>query len=334
MSLNTAQRGDLTLGQVSRTVIRSPNWLGDAVMTMPALQAWRNQSTEDRVAVVCPPSLAPLWRLFSWVHEILPVDPNPVITADTIRSFDAHRALVLPNSPRSAAEIYAADIPERGGFTGGWRKVMLTHTFDRPRQIGPLHHQSLDTLELLRALGWVSEHTCLGDPEWMMPARPDCSQPYLLLCPGAEYGEAKRWSPARFASVADRLAEEKGWLVILAGAENDKDASAQVARRMQHPYLNLTGTTSLDVFMSWVAHARLVLSNDSGAMHLAALFKTPAVAVFGSTEPAMTGPISESVNVVREDVPCSPCFLRQCPIDFRCMNQLSVDTVLAACRAA
>lgn len=138
-----------------RILIRSPNWLGDAVMAIPALQFWMNR-LPDRVsiAVLAPAALHPLWRRLPGIVDTLTADAvNPVVTADAVRCWKPDVALVLPNSPRTAAEVWCAAVPIRVGFTGRWRAALLTHAIDRPRQTGPLHHQGLDTLHLLRATG-------------------------------------------------------------------------------------------------------------------------------------------------------------------------------------
>jgi heptosyltransferase-2 len=159
--------------------------------------------------------------------------------------------------------------------------------------------------------------------------------PCLALCPGAEYGPAKRWPAERFAAAANRIAAARGLgEVILLGAEGDRPACMEVARNLTIPHRNLAGQTPLHEFLAWLAHAGFVLCNDSGAMHVAALFGRPGVAVFGSTEQRLTGPITDSIRVVREHAPCSPCFLRECPIDFRCMTAVTTDHVVAAALAS
>ncbi|MFQ3671886.1 MAG: glycosyltransferase family 9 protein, partial [Verrucomicrobiia bacterium] len=154
---------------------------------------------------------------------------------------------------------------------------------------------------------------------------------YLAVCPGAEYGPAKRWGAERFAAAAGRLRQVLGveGVVILGGAKDEGEAG-QVARRLGSVARQLAGRTSFEAFLRWLAGARLVLCNDSGAMHLAALLGVPSVAVFGSTEPALTGPLGGRVAVVREHVGCSPCFLRECPLDLRCMEQVEVERVVRA----
>ena len=317
-----------------RILIRSPNWLGDAVMSVPALQAWQKHAAADqKFAVVAPANLATFWEHLPGLDAVLIAERNPVITAANISNWRADTALILPNSPRTALEVVLAGIPCRIGFTGKWRKFLLTHTFDRPAQTGLPHHQSLDPLDLLKHFGFIPQETSLPGPEIPMPQQTDLiTGEYLLICPGAEYGDAKRWPADRYAHVANTLAEAQNLQVVLAGGDNDREVCRAIAEQLVVPFTNTTGRTSLKEFLSLCAHTRLILCNDSGAMHAASLFQTPGVALFGSTEPRWTGPISDSIQVLQEDVPCSPCFLRECPIDFRCMNQLSEARVLEACQ--
>ncbi len=317
-----------------RILIRSPNWLGDAVMAIPALQAWQKHApAEARFSVVAPENLNTFWRHIPGIEDVFVADRNPAITASNIANWRADTTLVLPNSPRTAFEAYLANIPCRIGFTGKWRKFLLTHTFDRPAQTGLPHHQSLDALDLLKAFDLIPEDTELTNPEVPRPDRWEkVADDYLLLCPGAEYGSAKRWSADRYARLANTLGQSTSLQIVLAGGDNDREVCSFIADQLTVPFTNVTGQTTLAEFLALCAHARLIVCNDSGAMHVASLFRTPGVTLFGSTEPRWTGPLSDTITVLQEDVPCSPCFLRECPIDFRCMNQLSEERVLKACR--
>ncbi|MEM1159095.1 MAG: lipopolysaccharide heptosyltransferase II [Verrucomicrobiota bacterium] len=317
-----------------RILIRSPNWLGDAVMAVPALQSWQQHARNDQTfAVVAPANLQTFWQHIPGMDAVFVADRNPAITVANIAPWKADTSFILPNSPRTALEACLAGIPCRIGFTGKWRKYLLTHTFDRPSQTGLPHHQSLDPLDLLKHFHLIPEDTRLPAPEIPAPNHTKMVQgDYLLICPGAEYGAAKRWPADRYAHLADTLGARHGLHVVLSGGDNDREVCRNIAEQLTVPHTNTTGRTSLREFLSLCAHARLILCNDSGAMHTASLFRTPGVALFGSTEPRWTGPISDSIAVLQEDVPCSPCFLRECPIDFRCMNQLSEERVLEACQ--
>ncbi|MEM6822561.1 MAG: lipopolysaccharide heptosyltransferase II, partial [Verrucomicrobiota bacterium] len=214
-----------------------------------------------------------------------------------------------------------------------WRSFLLTSHFDRPKQLGPLHHQSQDYVDLFHHFGLLksNEKQTLRALPKSHPPRIDSA--YLLVCPGAEYGSAKRWPADHFAKAAAELARENSYRIVIAGGEGDLETAQQVERYLRgSSTINLTGSTTLSQFLTLCAHASFILCNDSGAMHTSSLYHTPGVALFGSTEPRWTGPLSPAMTVVQEDVPCSPCFLRECPIDFRCMRTLSVEMVLQACQ--
>lgn len=318
-------------------LLRSPNWLGDAVIGLPAVQALRKGLPGgSRISVLTPGKLADFWKIIPGIDAVVPTDPNIWITADTLRSLHFDTALVFPNSLRTGFEPWLAGIPRRIGFKGHQRKWLLTDVVPKYNRARGLRHQAWDYLDLAATLLGNSKSQDPNPKEIPdfspIPAstvhHPRSSSPYLALCPGAEYGPAKRWPADRFAAAANRIARDRGLEVILLGAEGDRPACMEVSRSLDVPHRNLAGETTLGGFLAWLAHASFVLCNDSGAMHVAALFGRPGAAVFGSTEPRLTGPITHSVAVVRQHVPCSPCFLRECPIDFRCMNGVNVDHVL------
>lgn len=313
-------------------LLRSPNWLGDAVIGFPAVQALRQSLPPgSRISVLTPAKLAGFWEVLPGIDAILPVDPNLWITADTLKSHHFDTALIFPNSLRTGLEPWLAGIPRRIGFPGHRRKWFLTDVVRKYSNARGLRHQTRDYLDLAATLlGNSNEIPAFQPiPPSSVLLRPS-SVPYLALCPGAEYGPAKRWPADRFAAAANQIAAERKLEVILLGAEGDRPAARDVARALTVPHRNLAGETSLRDFLAWLGHADYVLCNDSGAMHVAALFGRPGAAIFGSTEPRLTGPITDSITIVREHVPCSPCFLRECPIDFRCMNGVTVDHVLRA----
>jgi len=318
-------------------LLRSPNWLGDAVMTLPAVQFLRTQlPAATHLTVLTPTKLADFWRLVPGLHSVLLADDNIAITADTIKAQAFDTAILFPNSLRSALEPWLARIPQRYGFTGHSRNWLLSDSWPRPsNDKGWVHHQ-LHYLELIQHLIPTAAATPPFQPLTTTTIRP-YPEPYLVVCPGAEYGAAKRWPLSHYAEAINKLTAKYHLKIILLGSANDIPTSLSLTQLLKvPPYLlhNLTGQTSLATFIQHIAHASLVLCNDSGSMHLAAAFGTRTVAIFGSTEPLLTGPIHPSVEVIRHHVPCSPCFLRECPIDFRCMNAVSADEVVHAAAPA
>lgn len=318
-------------------LVRSPNWLGDAVMAIPALTALRRGlGPSATIDVLTPAKLTALWETVPGVNAVLTTDPNIAITADSIRRRHYHAALLFPHSLRAALEVTMAGIPRRIGFAGHSRRWLLTDIVPGHDRRSGIRHQALDGLDLAAHVpDGLPETACSGlfpFPAITCPLpRPmPSASAWLAVCPGAEYGPAKRWPAQRFAQAASTLARQNHWEVILLGAESDLPVCADVACHLQVPHRNLAGQTTLREFLAWLGHAACVLCNDSGAMHVAALYGRRGAAIFGSTEPRLTGPITPTMHIIRRHVPCSPCFLRVCPIDFRCMDQVSVDNVLAA----
>lgn len=316
----------------SNIVVRSPNWLGDAIMTLPALD-WLHRAVPagTTLSIFSPANLLPFWKTVPHIAAVLPVPPNLWIAADLIRSHRFSSAFIFPNSLRTGLEMFWGKVPVRIAYPGHYRRLLLTHIFQRPKFFIP-EHQLWNYLRLVCQAVGKEPPEVPQVPRLHLPELPLPGKPFLALCPGAEYGPAKRWPAERFAETATRLAAQQQLEIVLLGGPRDEETCAQVAQQISRPVKNLAGKTSLSEFISLLASARLVLCNDSGAMHLASLLRVPTVALFGSTEPRLTGPLTGSVTVLRDHVPCSPCFLRECPIDFRCMNAITVDQVLHSAR--
>lgn len=313
-----------------RVLVRSPNWLGDAVMTLPAVRRLREWlPAGGTMWVLAPESLEGLWRRVEGVCGVVAVDRNVWITACAVAELACTGAVIFPNSPRTALEAFLGRVPFRGGFAGGWRRSLLTAVVERSRRMVP-RHQAEDYADLVEALAGREGGVLPELPRLQGIVPEGLPGGYLAVCPGAEYGPAKRWGAARFAAAAERLREALGVAeVVVLGGPKDGEEAARVAGNVGAGVRNLTGQTGFDAFLRWLAGARLVVCNDSGAMHLAALLRVPCVAVFGSTEPRLTGPLGKTVAVVREQVACSPCFMRECPLDLRCMSRVTVDQVVA-----
>lgn len=313
----------------SSILIRSSNWLGDAIMTMPAVHAIRQNCPQARIVVLAQTKLHEVWKRFPGIDAVLSVDKSAWKTAALIRKEKFDMVVVFPNSFRSGLEVFLGRVSVRVGYRGHLRSLFLTKAVRKTLPETGIRHQKLDYLALVREAGFKAPDD-IQLPE-VPPFNPaPLSEPYLVVCPGAEYGPAKRWPAERFAEAAQRIVQKTGWKVILLGAKADIEASADVEKHLGLPCQNLTAKTSLGEFIDYLHHASMVLCNDSGSMHLAAFLKRPAIAIFGSTEQRLTGPLGNSVSILREHVPCSPCFLRKCPIDFRCMLLLDVDRVVAA----
>lgn len=336
--------------QPFRIVVRASNWLGDAVMSTPAVQAIKKGRPDVRLSVLTRAKLADYWRQVPGVDDVISIEPKESI-------FDVSRklrgkfevAVVLPNSIRTGLEVWLAGIPRRVGVPGKGRKALLNQLIlppkKRPAATEAKQHQLHHYLHIARSIG--AEITVTSEQEFFKPevASPETTaetiptapngrtHPNRLklgLCPGAEYGPAKRWLPERFAETASTIAKRHECEWTLFGVAGDGPIGEIIHRQLNGQCRNLIGKTSLRELIEELRQCGVLLTNDTGTMHLAAALGVPTVSVFGSTEPSLTGPLGPNHKILREQVECSPCFLRECPIDFKCMKGVTVEQAVAA----
>lgn len=311
-------------------LLRLPNWLGDFILSLPSVhlyQRWLNHRAP--LVIVGPPSLSSLAPILLPGIEYIPAPSFPFALHSILKKKQVSAATLLPNSLRVAFETLP--ISYRAGFSRPLRNSLLTE--HKPRRTSPYGyvHVADQYLGLLEDLGLPKGKAELPSPPNLPKAEDAPSQPYLAILPGAAYGSAKRWDPASFATVIRDLQKSHSLQPILMGGPGDVEACQAVAQSLGSSVTDLSGKTTTLELAHWLTHSSLILCHDSGPMHLAAFLRKPAVAIFGSTEPAWTGPIGSSVTVVRHKVSCSPCFLKTCPIDRRCMTRLTPEEVLTAC---
>ena len=333
----------LSLTDLSRVVVRAPNWLGDAVMALPAMTAVRRAFEGRTVIVAARPGVAPLFRELTGVapDEIAVVDERG--EAGQLRRQGANAILLMPNSFRSAWVARLAGVRERWGYRSSGRGWLLTRGAARPRRSsGPLHHIEYFR-ELVRALGFDPGQDAIPQ----LKARPSTLEKADALlersglmtgervvgfAPGAAYGTAKRWPPDRIAQVVRALARQ-GTAAVLVGASGDRDSGRAIESALPAGtrLVNLIGRTSLGELIGVVARCAAFVSNDSGAMHVAAALGVPLTAIFGPTDEHVTAPASAGrVDLIVRDVFCRPCLLRECPIDHRCMKRIDTESVLTS----
>ena len=325
-----------------RLLILAPNWLGDAVMALPAVADVRRGLPEATIAVAARAAVAPLYAMVPDLNETIVIGRG---AAPALRdaSFDA--ALVLPNSFRAAFIAWRARVPERWGYRTDWRGPLLTRAIEAPVRV----HQVEYYQQLVRALGFpsgpsaprvaVDDATRAAGDAALRRAGWDGRAPFVALAPGAAYGAAKRWPPASFAELARHLASD-GFACAMVGSAADAATGREIEEAPGTPVrvLNLIGATDLGELAGVLANARGVVSNDSGAMHLAAAVGVPVVAIFGPTDETVTspgGPLAlspEPLAILRHAVWCRPCMLRECPLDHACMTGVTVGAVLDATR--
>ena len=323
-----------------RILIRSSNWLGDAVMSVPAVRAIKRGRPDAHVTILVSEKLAPVWKLIPEVDEILIAETSSVLAVvRSIRraqSFDA--AILFPNSLRSALEVWLGGVPRRVGYRGHHRSWWLNQIVRERGKPRPPEHQARKYLRIAHELGADAGDPSVGAPVSSPGPNGDTKASgggtiRLGLCPGAEYGPAKRWLPERFAEVAATVASEHPIEWRLFGTSADAEVGDAIASSLGDKCVNRIGQTTLEQLIEELRSCRLLLTNDTGTMHLAALIGIPTVSIFGSTEPRLTGPLGNNHMILRHHVECSPCFLRTCPIDFRCMNAVTVDEVVQSVSA-
>src|SRR5438309_5034421 len=310
-----------------RILIRSGNWIGDAHMTVLAVQTIKGGRPDAHVTIAAPEKIAEVWKIVPEVDAVIALPQKSLFAATRLLckapTFDV--AILLPNSLRSALEVFLARIPRRVGFSGHSRRWLLNQ---RPRQTKArgIVHQTYRYLELAPTIGAKVR------PDFP-PANPVGSQRGDLtfaLCPGAEYGPTKRWLPERFAEVAREIAARLPVRWILFGIASDRAVGEQIASGLGEKCLNRIGQTTLSELIAELRQCHLLLTNDTGTMHLASLLRIPTVSIFGSTEPKRTGPLGGGHRILRHHVECSPCSLPQCPLDLRCMREVTAAEVTTA----
>ncbi len=329
--LNDVKRGIYLPGGAAtvnpfRIVARSPNWLGDAVMSVDAVRAFKFGRPDAHLSVLTPAKLAGFWRRVDGVDEVIEIEKEESVFSVARRLRGRfHVAVLFPNSLRSALEVWLAHIPVKVGFQGHYRHWLLDHTIaegKRPPANQPVHQA--DVYWRIAARCGAEERPPVS-PLW----KPNRKERVIGLCPGAEYGSAKRWPADQFRQLILQLNEEIDCQLVIVGTSADTSVAQKIASGIPN-VTDLTGKTSLEDLMDLLSRISVLVTNDTGTMHLADFIGTPLVSIFGSTEPTFTGPRGSRSVVIRQKVECSPCFLRECPIDFRCMEEIPMDKVIQA----
>jgi heptosyltransferase-2 len=339
-----------------RIVVLAPNWLGDAVMARPAIADLRRHAPDAVLAVAARAPLAPLCRLVAGVDEVVALGSGGAVLglggwrtdAGTLARGAFDVAILLPNSCHSAWIARMAGIPERWGYRADFRRALLTRAIKRPPGG---RHQAEYYQALTAALGIppgplrprleasadarARARALLEQSGWRSGA------PLIGMAPGAAYGHAKQWPAARYADTIAILSRETDASFVLVGSSADRDAGMEVESRLYRSVpaprdgrvLNLIGATDLVELVGVMAHCRAFVSNDSGAMHLAAALGLRVVAIFGPTDERATAPLPAGAHtVLTHAVWCRPCMLRECPIDHRCMTGIDARRVADAVR--
>ena len=304
-------------------------------MAAPAVRAMKWAAPDARLSVLAPEGLADFWNSIDEVDGVIERarDEPPKSVAGKLRDWDFDLGVLLTNSFRTAWEMRLAGIPKRVGFRGHGRRLLLTDVVADPPQAGVVEHQGLTYLRLVEAMGAAEDVLERAREERLSlsgrrPQVPRRERIRLGICAGAQYGPAKQWPLQRFAATAEKVRMRLDCEWVLFGGPNEVEDGRMLQGMTGGSCVNLVGGTTMAQLMPRLRECQLLLTNDTGTMHLADFLGVPTVAIFGSTDPVKTGPSGKGHRIMRHHVECSPCFLRECPIDFRCMHGVEVDDVV------
>lgn len=329
--------------EARKILIRSTNWLGDAVMTIPAMGVVRRAFPDAEITLLANPAVAELFKEHPSCDHVIVWDKKHLHkgAAGLLRfSSKLHRdnfnlAILFQNAIEAAIMVWLARIPRRVGYRTDGRGLLLNYGVPVSPRDRRLHHVAY-YLHMLEKAGIVAEPGPLSlscTPEEVAGARERLGEAdWVAINPGAAYGSAKRWLPERFAQAANQIYMEFKTPILLLGSPNEASVGNQISGKMNVPHKNLIGTTSIRELMAALSLCRLLLTNDSGPMHIAAAFNIPIVALFGPTDHTTTSPAGNISKIIRHEVDCAPCLKRHCPTDHRCMTGISVDEVMESIR--
>ena len=336
-----------------KLLIRATNWVGDAIMALPALRSVRARFSDSHIAIVARAYVADLYRGQSICNELISYDPKGEHSgmqgreklARELRAQNFDAALLLQNAFDAAWLAWRAGIPERIGYARDGRSLLLTKRISVPKPGEIPAHEQFYYLELLRRIGWLDalpEHTDASlhveesqrqrAEQTLQSAGARSSVSRIAIGAGASYGSAKCWPPDRFSDFINLFRGHTDADVILFGTPAEQSASDAIATGINGSSLSLVGKTSIADLPALLSRCHLFVGNDSGAMHVAAAVGLPVVAIFGPTDPYGTAPITPRSTLVQQKPYCSPCFLRRCPIDHRCMTAITPAMVESAVR--
>jgi len=344
-----------------RVMIRVPNWVGDAVMAVPALRELRRIFSDARITLLARPWVAGLFDGEGIADDLIAIEDKSGVVQSVRRFLSLTRALrrqrfdfavLLQNAFGAALLARAGGARKIAGYPTDSRRALLDYAiplqpdFKTAHQVFyylniasviESHLRGQSNVDLARshpqlAVTPEAKERARGLLEQGGAAFLGTSSRVVAINPGATNSRAKRWLAERFAATADRLAERDGLQTVIVGAPGDIEAANETARLMRSPALVLAGKTDIAELKAVLACTSLVVSNDTGTAHVSAALGVPTVVVFGPTEHVSTRPYSDLATVVRHDVECSPCMLRDCPIDHRCMTRVEVDDVYRAAK--
>lgn len=329
-----------------KIVVRAPNWIGDSILAMPSIESLSRNYPDAQIWIATKKWVQDLFLSRDFIKSVIPLAEtnnglkNLNTSAQRIKKHNFDIGVLLTNSFVSALLFYLAKIPQRWGYSMDGRRFLLTKGIAQKKEINSFHQVNY-YLNLISSLGLKTYPPQLSLPltqeerqkakEMLHSLNIDLKQPLIILHPGASYGPAKRWPVAKYAELASLLQERKRANILIIGSSEEAELTESIASTMTKKPFNLAGNTSLRLLTGLISHAHLFITNDSGPMHMANAMKIPVVAIFGPTDPKITGPFQDPAKVLKKDVPCWPCRYRECPFDHRCMMNIHPDEALQAC---
>ncbi len=332
---------------IKRVVVRGTNWVGDSVMTVPALRALRRVLPQAHITLAIRPGAKGIFSEADFIDDVLVYNRKnafsviPQVREWRRRNFDL--ALLFQNAFEAALIPFLAGVPVRLGYATESRQALLTHPLELPDWRSS-RHEVFYYLYLVTALEQMlfgSSSICEAEPDASIQISETrraeanellrtygirAGQPVVAICPGSINSRAKRWPAEAYAALADRLIESQRQVVLI-GSQGEAEVSQDVMGRMQHEPVVLTGKTSLDQVTAVLATVDLIVTNDTGPAHIGAALGRPTIVIFGPTNPLTTRPFSPAAEILRHPPECAPCMLRDCPIDHRCMTAITIDEV-------
>lgn len=341
--------GTADLKTAKKILIRGTNWIGDAVMTLPALASIRKAFPSAEIHILAKPWVAEVYRLSPDIDRIFlfkkPGEHQGIAgifrLASELRKEHFDLAIYLQNAIEAAIIGRLAGIPLRAGYNSDCRGFLLTHSVPRTREIRKVYQVDY-YLNMVKSLGCepVSRDVSLSaekiavNAEECLARRGLAGVPVLVgLAPGAMYGPAKMWFPDRFGAVAKGLEEIFNSRAIIFGSKGDRETAQRVQDAAGGTAVNIAGQTDLSEAIGLISRCSIFITNDSGLMHVAGALGVPTLAIYGSTNPVTTPPPGKNSVIIRKEVPCSPCLKKVCPTDFRCMEDIKAAEVINTAKA-
>ncbi|HEY2810027.1 MAG TPA: lipopolysaccharide heptosyltransferase II [Rhabdochlamydiaceae bacterium] len=337
--------------KVENIIVRMPNWIGDLVMATPILSDLRKAYPAARITAMCRSPICELLKEDPEIDELFCFSKTSVFgrrserrnIIEKLRQGHYDLGILLTHSFSSAWWFWVGRVRHRLGYECNGRKWLLTHSTSFPANIQN-QHLVVTYKILLEQLGipvsataprlYLSANEIEEARVLLRQSGVPEQAPLIGINPGATYGSAKCWLPERFREVVERLLSDKDMYIVFFGDQATVALCKEICRGLPSRVINLAGLTALRELASLISHCDVLLTNDSGPMHIADALGTTLVALFGSTSEIVTGPYSQQGGVIHKHVRCSPCYQRICPVDFRCMKEIEAEEVYVAVKKA